>query len=423
MPAAKRRRACGEIEQLPSGSSRIRVYAGLDPLTRKRHYLVETVPADPGAAKKAEKIRTRMPNEVDERRTSRTNTTLDELLDRYLDVLEVEDTTRDGYEHMARLYIRPLLGKVQISRIDGEVLDTFYSQLRRCLARCSRGRRQTDHRGAGEHNCDHRGVPHVCRPLGASHLRQMHVLLTVQGPSLGIAGRSCRPISSTSAKPSVVARSVRVVRRSRTAFVAVVVPWEQDVAPPDHALCTPRSTPSTWFSGVVGTGPRGRCPSIYTTTRALALPATTFRTPPSSRSAACRGEQAGVLVRWSGTTNSRVDRRWASLNASRDCRASRATARSIMTAPPMSVVSTSPQAAVGTGGSRARVRRSQRPSPAIRAERPSRSSGPSGSGSRGHGVGHRRREVLKGLEYRSGCSGRGRDAAAMGRAAQVLWLW
>lgn len=38
-----------EIETLPSGALRVRVYAGIDSVSRKRHYLVETVPAGPGS--------------------------------------------------------------------------------------------------------------------------------------------------------------------------------------------------------------------------------------------------------------------------------------------------------------------------------------------------------------------------------------
>jgi len=34
----KRRRSRGEIEELPSGSLRVRVYAGIDPITGRRHY-------------------------------------------------------------------------------------------------------------------------------------------------------------------------------------------------------------------------------------------------------------------------------------------------------------------------------------------------------------------------------------------------
>ncbi|MFQ6212449.1 hypothetical protein ACLMMQ_29835, partial [Bacillus mobilis] len=43
MAGAKRQR--GEIMELPSGSLRVRVYAGVDPLTGKRHYLTETITA------------------------------------------------------------------------------------------------------------------------------------------------------------------------------------------------------------------------------------------------------------------------------------------------------------------------------------------------------------------------------------------
>jgi integrase len=178
MPSTRKpRRARGEVELLPSGSYRVRVYAGLDPLTRKRHYLVETVPAGNGAEKQAEKVRTRLLGEVDERRAPRTNATVAELLDRCLDVVEVEDTTRAGYERMADRYIKPLLGEVRIGRIDGEVLDTFYARLRRCRAHRSREHPKTDHRTEAEHSCDGRCVAHTCRPLGASYLRQIHVLM------------------------------------------------------------------------------------------------------------------------------------------------------------------------------------------------------------------------------------------------------
>jgi hypothetical protein len=34
----------GQIEQLPSGSLRVTVYAGVDPLTKRRHYLHEVIP-------------------------------------------------------------------------------------------------------------------------------------------------------------------------------------------------------------------------------------------------------------------------------------------------------------------------------------------------------------------------------------------
>jgi hypothetical protein len=70
--------------------------------------------------------------EVDDQRNPGTNATVSQLLERYLGVLEIEDTTRSGYESMIRLYIRPLLGDLAIGRIDGETVDAFYAELRRC---------------------------------------------------------------------------------------------------------------------------------------------------------------------------------------------------------------------------------------------------------------------------------------------------
>ena len=174
--SAKRKRQRGEVEVLPSGSFRVRVYAGVDPLSGKRHYLRATVPAGPNAAKEAEKVRTRFLAEVDDRRNPRTNATVNQLLDRYLDVLEVEDSTRAGYESMSRNYIRPVLGELRIGRLDGETLDVFFADLRRCRARCDR-RPRVDHRTTGDHVCNDRCTPHTCRPLGGSYLRQIHNVL------------------------------------------------------------------------------------------------------------------------------------------------------------------------------------------------------------------------------------------------------
>jgi hypothetical protein len=38
----------------------VKVYAGIDPLTDKRDYLTETIPAGPDAAEEAERVRTRL---------------------------------------------------------------------------------------------------------------------------------------------------------------------------------------------------------------------------------------------------------------------------------------------------------------------------------------------------------------------------
>jgi hypothetical protein len=55
-----RTRQRGAIDQRPSGALRVRVYAGVDPVTKKPHYLVEHVPPGPKAAAQAEKARIRL---------------------------------------------------------------------------------------------------------------------------------------------------------------------------------------------------------------------------------------------------------------------------------------------------------------------------------------------------------------------------
>jgi integrase len=170
-PSLARRRTRGEIEALPSGSLRVRVYAGVDPVTKKRHFLTETVPAGPRAAKEAEQVRTRLLAQVDERRNPRTRATVSQLLDRWLSVVEVGENTRAGYESYIEHHIRPVLGEQPLTRLDPETLESFYAMLRRCRAHCT-GRS--------------RDRSHVCEPLSASTVRQIHSVLS------GALGRAVR---------------------------------------------------------------------------------------------------------------------------------------------------------------------------------------------------------------------------------------
>lgn len=172
-----RSRTRGEVEELPSGGLRVRVYAGIDPVSGKRHFLTETVPAGPRAAAAAEKVRTRLLSKVDERRAPKTNATVNQLIDRYLERLDVEPTTYDRYESVIRVHIRPLLGTLAVGRLDGEVLDSFFATLRRCRAHCSGRRRAIKHRTSREHECDERCGPHECQPLANGTLRKLHSIL------------------------------------------------------------------------------------------------------------------------------------------------------------------------------------------------------------------------------------------------------
>lgn len=175
--AGARKRQRGEIEELPSGGSRVRVYAGTDPVTGKRHNLVETVPAGPKARAQAEKVRTRLLADVDAGRQPKTSATVAQLMWRYLEMLHVEESTRSGNEGLIKNHIRPLLGEVPVGRVRGEVLDSFYAQLRTCRRHCRGARRLVDHRTHVEHECDSRCRAHQCRPLGEATIRQAHVVL------------------------------------------------------------------------------------------------------------------------------------------------------------------------------------------------------------------------------------------------------
>ena len=170
-------RARGSVEELPSGGYRVRVYAGVDPVTGRDRYLRETVPAGPRADREAEKVRARLLVEVDERRNPRTNATVGQLLDRHLEMAELDHSTLETYRGYVKKHIRPLLGSKKVGVLDADVLDSFYAELRRCREHCA-GRKEIDHYTREPHTCNERCGPHVCRPLSASSVRQIHFILS-----------------------------------------------------------------------------------------------------------------------------------------------------------------------------------------------------------------------------------------------------
>jgi hypothetical protein len=54
---------------------------------------------------------------VDEDRSPRTRATVNQLLDRYLEVIELEPTTRQGYVGKIDKHIRPTIGALQVGRL------------------------------------------------------------------------------------------------------------------------------------------------------------------------------------------------------------------------------------------------------------------------------------------------------------------
>ncbi len=72
-----------------------------------------------------------------------------------------EDTTRERYDDLTRLYILPTFGDMLASKLDAELLERFYARLHRCRELCT-GRTRAGH---------------VCRPLSTSTTRQIHYIV------------------------------------------------------------------------------------------------------------------------------------------------------------------------------------------------------------------------------------------------------
>jgi integrase len=156
-----RRGARGSIRRLPSGSLQARVYAGVNPVTGRGHYLAQTVAAGPTALVEAESACRRLLDRVRERHHSRTDVTVTELLDRHLALLHAAETTRCSYRQAAGKHIHPLLGRLRFTAVTPEILDGFYAELLRCRDHCRRP-----------------APEHVCRPLHPATVRKIHYLLS-----------------------------------------------------------------------------------------------------------------------------------------------------------------------------------------------------------------------------------------------------
>jgi hypothetical protein len=99
----------------------------------------------PKASRQAEAVRTRLLNEVNERRSPRTNATVNQLLDKYLDIFDGDRGTLQKYHGYVRKHIAPFIGQVKVGELDADILDSLYAELRRCRVHCD-GRKRIDHR-------------------------------------------------------------------------------------------------------------------------------------------------------------------------------------------------------------------------------------------------------------------------------------
>jgi integrase len=173
----------GSIDTLPSGSLRVRVYAGTDVLTGKPHYVGEVIKPGPHAAELAAEAKQRLVEEVQADRHTKTNASLVQLIEEHLKTAEVEETTKDGYRANLRKHIQPQFKAGPAAEITAHTIEKFKAELRRCRDHCD-GRPRVEHRKSrgqrksGEHTCTARCRRHVCTPLAKATIRKILFLIS-----------------------------------------------------------------------------------------------------------------------------------------------------------------------------------------------------------------------------------------------------
>ncbi|TCO58336.1 site-specific integrase [Actinocrispum wychmicini] len=171
---AHRSRRRGHIGTLPSGSLRVRIYSGTDPITHKPHYLTDTIPAGPTAEHQAQRVLQQFIDRIDQQHQLQTTATLTELINEHIAKLPVAVTTKAGYQGSHRTHIAPLIGHLCIHTITAETLDALYATLARCRAHCT----PLSPRATTLEQHKHIGPGHECRPLSAASIRKVHYLIS-----------------------------------------------------------------------------------------------------------------------------------------------------------------------------------------------------------------------------------------------------
>ena len=134
--------AKGCVEQLPSGSWRARVYAGIDPITKREIRLKATAKTE----QQAHIELGRLLKEASEGRTPESDASVAKLLDEYAPIAPWDVSTRQTNEGFIRRTIKPALGPMKVRKVRGPILDKLYAELKRCGDLACNGRPFIEHR-------------------------------------------------------------------------------------------------------------------------------------------------------------------------------------------------------------------------------------------------------------------------------------
>jgi hypothetical protein len=140
----------GHIEQLPSGSFRVHVYGGIDPITRKRIYFRKTAKTLTQAQIDLGKLL----EQAQAGKQPESGATVAQLLDQYAQIAEWDLSTREGYQGYIRRTIKPALGHLQVRKVRGPVLDMLYARLKKCGDLACNGKPFIEHRNMPDLRAD-----------------------------------------------------------------------------------------------------------------------------------------------------------------------------------------------------------------------------------------------------------------------------
>ena len=137
----------------------------------------------------------RLLTEADGGRFPDRDATLGQALDKYLEVADLEVSTREAHEGYIRRTIGPVLGDVKVRKLGADSLDALYTALKKCSRLCGRlpkAEHHTegahacdqrcgplrDHRTTRPHTCDSRCRPHICKPMRPATILRIHSIIS-----------------------------------------------------------------------------------------------------------------------------------------------------------------------------------------------------------------------------------------------------